>query len=279
MNAAVTHDEAPTRDGITLSYTRSTPQGRQDPPRVVFVHSLALDRSLWTGVTKALEDKADMVTYDCRGHGSSTRPPGPYTVEGFADDLSDLLDHLGWARATVVGCSMGGCVAQAFASRHHDRTRAALFVDTTAWYGPTASQDWHKRAEAARDKGLASLIPFQLTRWFGDDFREANPEVMERLSAVFTANDLESYAATCAMLGAMDLREAVRTVARPATVLVGADDQATPPAMAKELAEAIGQDPAVVVAHTRHLTPMENPGVVAEALTRLLDSAGTEKTR
>ncbi|MBD0738131.1 alpha/beta fold hydrolase [Streptomyces sp. CBMA29] len=268
--------EARTRDGVTLSFTRHpVPNGQNAPdaPRVVFVHSLALDRSLWAAVTDALRGRADMVTYDCRGHGRSDRPQGPYSTGQFADDLADLLDHLGWRDAVVVGCSMGGCVAQHFAARHRDRTRGALLIDTTDWYGPTAPEDWADRAAAARDKGLASLVPFQLTRWFGDEFRAARPELMTRLGGIFTANDLAAYAATCAMLGAADLRGTASAIPYPATVLVGEDDAATPPAMAADLAARIGQGPAVVVPGTRHLTPLENPAVVAYALTELLDRA------
>jgi 3-oxoadipate enol-lactonase len=280
MTATTVEGTATARDGVPLSYTRyPAPAGA---PRIAFVHSLALDRSLWSGVTEALAGRAEMVALDCRGHGQSGRPAGPYTVEQFADDLRDLLDHLGWPEITVAGCSMGGCVAQAFAARHTDRTRAALFVDTTAWYGPTAVDDWAGRAAAARDKGLASLIPFQLTRWFGDAFRADHPALMARLTEVFTANDLAAYEATCTMLGAADLRESAADIAGPAAVLVGADDRATPPEMAQDLAARIGDGPAVVVAGTRHLTPLENPGVVVDALVwlteRVTQAAGSGPT-
>lgn len=276
MTATAIDGQARARDGVTLSYTRQpAPAGA---PRIVLVHSLALDRSLWSGVTAALAGCAETVTYDCRGHGRSGRPSGPYTIERFSDDLADLLDHLGWDDAVVAGCSMGGCVAQAFAARHPARTRAALFVDTTAWYGPTAPEDWASRAAAARRKGLESLIPFQLTRWFGDAFRAAEPALMDRLTKVFTANDLDCYEATCAMLGWTDLRDSAPTIPHPAAVLVGEDDTATPPEMARTLARLIGDGPAVVVPGTRHLTPLENPGAVVEALTALLDRATAHDT-
>lgn len=269
--------EARTRDGETLSFTRHpAPDGA---PRIAFVHSLALDRSLWSGVTTALEGQAEMVTYDARGHGRSGRPPGPYTTDQFADDLADLLDQLGWAQTAVVGCSMGGCVAQAFAAKYRDRTRGALFVDTTAWYGPTAPDDWAARAAAAREKGLDSLIPFQLTRWFGDGFREARPALMARLTEVFVRNDIESYAATCALLGAADLRASAADIRHPAAVLVGADDTATPPEMAMALAGLIGDGAATVVPGTRHLTPLENPAVVIETLGEVLRRAETTGSR
>lgn len=289
MTVPAVEGQAETRDGVTLSYTLhpahpSVPEAAAvagtdagpasgATPRIVLVHSLALDRSLWSGVVAALDGRADLLTYDCRGHGRSGKPQGPYTTEQFADDLADLLDHVGWSRTAVAGCSMGGCVAQHFAARHRDRTRAALFVDTTAWYGPTAAQDWAARADAAERKGLAALVPFQLTRWFGDAFRQAEPGLMDHLTDVFTANDLQAYRATCAMLGAADLRASAPLLAHPAAVLVGADDAATPPAMARDLAERIGDGAAVVVPGTRHLTPLENPRVVADALLALLDRA------
>jgi 3-oxoadipate enol-lactonase len=277
MTGTAIEGEARARDGVTLSYTRHpAPEGA---PRIAFVHSLALDRSLWSGVTAALEGQAEMVTYDCRGHGRSGRPAGPYSTGQFADDLADLLDHLGWTGTVVAGCSMGGCVAQAFAAEHPDRTRAALFIDTTAWYGPTAPGDWAGRAAAAREKGLDSLIPFQLTRWFGDAFRAAEPELMDRLTGIFTANDVACYEATCAMLGAADLRASAPKIPHPAAVLVGEDDKATPPAMAEALAGLIGDGPATVVPGTRHLTPLENPAVVVDALRGLLGRSDTEGSR
>ena len=58
-----------------------------------------------------------VVTFDCRGHGASDKPAGPYTVEQFADDIADMLDQLGWDKALVAGASMGGMVALAFAAR------------------------------------------------------------------------------------------------------------------------------------------------------------------
>lgn len=256
--------EAVTRDGVTIAYTRIPASA--DAPHVVYVHSLALDRSIWSGVIDRLTGSADQVALDCRGHGRSGRGGRPYSVEQLADDVADVLDHLDWPSATVVGCSMGGCVAQAFAARHSDRADAAVFIDTTAWYGPSAAADWAARADAAKAKGLNALVPFQLDRWFGSDFREAHPDLMASLAGVFVANDLDSYASTCAMLGAADLRASADKVSCPTIVVVGEDDQATSPAMAADLAERVHARQLVVVPGTRHLTPLENPEAVVAAI-------------
>ena len=56
-----------------------------------------------------------------------------YTATQFADDLAQLMTHVGWPDAVVAGCSMGGCVAQAFAANYANRTKGACLIDTTAW--------------------------------------------------------------------------------------------------------------------------------------------------
>src|SRR5258708_7700313 len=106
---------------------------------VVLIHSLALDRSIWDRVVPKLAGRARVLTYDCRGHGRSGRPSAPFTVDLFARDLAELLDHVGWSYAVVAGCSMGGCVAQAFAGLYPSRTAALALIDTTAWYGEDAA--------------------------------------------------------------------------------------------------------------------------------------------
>jgi 3-oxoadipate enol-lactonase len=238
--------------------------------RVVLVHSLALDASVWRRVVPLLD--AEVLTYDCRGHGrSDAGGTTDFTTALFADDLADLLDTVGWESATVVGCSMGGCVAQDFAIRHPHRTNALGLVDTTAWYGPDARSAWAERAETARDKGLAALIPFQLTRWFGKDFLAREPELAAGLTDIFVANDLDSYVATCHMLGTADLREGLPSVDRPATVVVGEHDPATPVSMAVELVKLLDGPPLTVIPGAKHLTPLEAPEQVAAAITELLE--------
>ena len=167
-----------TSDGCTIAYTLYKAQG-QHAPRLALIHSLALDRSVWDGVVARLEGRAEILTYDCRGHGRSGRPHMEYTAELFARDLAELMDHLGWGAAAVAGCSMGGCVAQAFAGLYPSRATALVLIDTTAWYGPEAPKQFRERAAAAKAKGMGGLIDFQVTRWFSDKFAPAHPSGRE----------------------------------------------------------------------------------------------------
>ena len=163
-------------------------------------------RSRWIGLSGSRWSSASprlprCSVYDCRGHGESDTPAGPYTVELFARDLADLLDHVGWDSALIAGASMGGCVALAFAAAYPARTAALGLIDTTAWYGADAPQQWAERSSRAVNQGMSALVEFQSTRWFGDTFRAQRPDVVERCVDVFVRNDVHAYVETCKMLG------------------------------------------------------------------------------
>ena len=253
-----------------LSYTHS-PAPRPGAPRLALIHTLALDRSVWDGVVDRVKAEAEILTYDARGHGQSPKTKGPYSAQLFARDLAELFDHLGWDKAAVAGASMGGNVAQAFAAEYPHRVTALGLIDTTAWYGADGAQKFAERAEAARTKGLRSMIDFQPTRWFSDDFRAKNPDVLQRTFDTFVANDLDCYAASCELLGAADTRAALGSFRMPVAIVVGEEDYATPVAMAKQLHDAIPQSTLTIIPGARHLTPIEFPDRIASELRGLLE--------
>lgn len=269
MTADLRDATCETSDGSQIAFTLHCAP-RAGAPRLALIHSLGLDRSVWDGVVQALKDDAELLTYDCRGHGRSGRRATTFTAELFARDLAELLDHLDWPDAAVAGCSMGGCVAMAFAGLFQPRVTGLALIDTTAWYGPQASEQWRARAAEARAKGLNALVDFQLARWFGDAYRRDHPAVAARTAEVFVANDFDCYAASCALLGAADLRPYLQRVRVPASIIVGEDDRATPPEMARALHEAIPQSTLTVLPGARHLSPLECPDRVSAALRTLL---------
>jgi len=272
MTAATQHDTFITSDGSSLSFTRRAGP-KVGAPRIALVHSLALNRSVWNGVAERLKGDAEILAYDCRGHGRSDRRSGVYTAELFARDLAELLDHVGWPTTAVAGCSMGGNVALTFAGVYPDRITALGLIDTTAWYGADAQAKFAERADAARMKGMQGLIDFQLTRWFSDNFRATNPDELRRLAALFVANDLDCYAASCALLGDVDVRQHLSSFRMPVAIVVGEEDYATPVAMARQLHEAIPQSTLTILPHARHLTPVEHPEPIASELLALLRRA------
>lgn len=274
MNTRFTDGKAVAGDGTVLAYRLW--HGPAGSSRLALVHSLAMDRHFWEPVASRLAGTASVLAFDCRGHGESGKPPGPYAADRFASDLAAVMDHAGWASATVAGASMGGSVCVQFAGTHPARTEALGLIDTTAHYGEKAPEEWEARAKRALESGLADLVEFQKTRWFSDAFRTARPDVVDASVATFLRNDLGGYAGACRMLGAFDGRLLLSSIRVPTAVVVGEEDYATPVAMARALHEGIAGATLEVIAGARHLTPLEVPDRVARALVELLDRRAKE---
>ncbi len=272
MNVVQKDGTTTTRDGAQLQYTLHE-SGKPGAPRLTLIHSLALDRSIWDGVVNALAADADILALDARGHGGSSKPAGPYTTKMFADDVRDVLQSIGWEHTIVAGASMGGSVAIQFAVSYPEMLDGLALIDTTAWYGADAPKSWHDRGQKAITDGLASMIAFQQTRWFSDGFRAANPKIVDHFAEVFLKSDLPAYAATCDMLGAFDLRSEIGAIAVPTEILVGEEDYATPPEMARELHAAIPGSNLTIVEGARHLTPIQIPDRVAAIIRAVIAKA------
>ena len=172
---------------------------------------------------------------------------------------------------------MGGCVALAFGATYPGRAEGLALVDTSAWWGPTAPQDWRARAEGAAKDGLSPMVPIQLGRWFSDAYREANPVMMQAITRVFLASDVSCYQSSCTMLGETDLRETAKSLRLPVTIIVGEEDQATPLAMSQSLHELIPRSTLKIIPGGRHLTPIEFPAEVARVLRDLTRRAAEKR--
>lgn len=276
MNGSKADRTFKTSDGCSIAHSLRA-SSKPEAPRLVLIHSLALDASIWDGVIAKLGDQASVLAYDCRGHGRSERHAGSFTTELFARDLAELLDHVGWSSAAVAGCSMGGCVAQAFAGLYPGRATALGLIDTTAWYGEDAPKTWRNRAGVARSKGFAGMVDFQVSRWFGERFRAASPKLVRKTAAIFLANDLDCYAASCILLGDADLRPYLASLRIPVAVIVGEEDYATPAAAARQMHDAIPSSTLKILQGARHLTPIECPEEIAAEFLELLQRVRTQQ--
>lgn len=243
---------------------------------VVLLHSLAMDHRFWRLVAPEIAKQVSVVCIDVRGHGASTKPSGPYSIALFAKDAMRVVKALGYKKAVVGGASMGGCISLQFAIDYPELTAGLALIDTTAWYGPTAPKDWEGRAQKARDEGFASLVKFQTTRWFSDDFRETNADVVQECVDAFLANDIDAYAATCGAMGSFNAQEQARDVVAPTVVIVGEEDYAAPVDMARKLHASIVGSTLTIIPAARHLTPLETPQIIIDALSGLVETATAE---
>jgi pimeloyl-ACP methyl ester carboxylesterase len=112
-------------DSIELYYEE---KGSGDP--LLLIMGLAADSTAWMFQVPDFAKRYRTVTFDNRGVGRSSKPPGPYTIHLMADDAAALLDALDVRRAHVLGVSMGGMIAQELAIRHPERVRGLILACT-----------------------------------------------------------------------------------------------------------------------------------------------------
>lgn len=114
-------------DGISTWYER---KGTGRP--LMLVAGLAADNAFWMPSVDALAARHDLVMPDNRGAGRTTPLDAPTSIRAMADDCIALADHLGLAKFSLAGHSMGGMIAQDIAIRHPGRVDRLVLASTAA---------------------------------------------------------------------------------------------------------------------------------------------------
>jgi 3-oxoadipate enol-lactonase len=245
-----------------------------DGPPVVLIHSDVADSRLWDGQVDALAPAHRVVTYDRPGFGRTPLPAGPYSQVA---DLCGLLDELGLARVSLVGCSGGGTVALDFALTYPARVDRLVLIAPGlagwAWSPELAAADEEETRlfEAGEDEAAADG---QVRLW-ADGRREPH-EVDPALREYTRQAVLASYRHYRAALERGEPGPPVRPdppaserlgdVRAPTLVVVGEADVADMHGIADRLASGIPGARKEVVADAAHMLPLERP----DELNRLL---------
>ena len=173
-------------------------------PWLTMSHSLACNVSMWDEQAKLLSRRFKVLRYDTRGHGASSAPPGPYTLEQLADDAKALFDALGIQRTHWLGLSMGGMIGQTFALKYPGFFQSMVLADTTSRRPPNAEQMWGDRVRTAREKGMDGVVESTLERWFTEPYRQTRKDVTDRIGDAIRATPVEGFAGCCAAIAKVD---------------------------------------------------------------------------
>jgi 3-oxoadipate enol-lactonase len=171
-----------------------------------------------------------VVRYDRRGHGQSSSPPGPYSLEDLGNDALAIMDAAGAKKVHWCGLSMGGMTGLWLAANHPDRIEK-LVVSSAATFMPPPEL-WNGRIKTAQDKGMEVLAAPTMQRWFTADFIRNSQDKVAVIRGQFLETTVDGFSGCAAAMRDMDLRETVKTIKAPALVIVGSDDQGTTPAEA-----------------------------------------------
>jgi len=235
-------------------------------PCVTLAHSLATDLSLWDELAAQLATRHTVLRYDARGHGGSDAPEGPYSFDQLVADLVGLLDALKIERTHFVGLSMGGMLGQHFALAAPARLDRLTLVSSACRVPPEAGALWDERIATARARGMAAHVESTLARWFTAPYRDAHPQVMQRIGALIAATPVAGFAGWGAAISGLDVCGRLGAVRAPTLVAVGAEDPGTPPAASAAIAAGIPGARLEVIPAASHQLVIEQ----VEAFERLL---------
>lgn len=240
---------------------------------IVLLAGFPLARDIWDTCVELLARGHRVVRPDLRGVGASSIPDGPYLMELLAADVAAILDALGIERATIVGHSVGGYVALAFARMFTERIArfglvcSRLNADTPEQ--AAARQELADRVELERT--IEPVIEAYLPRLFAPRTLRERPALFESARAIARRNDPRGAAA---LLRGMALRNASDDIApdlkMPMVMVAGAADAVIPVDEAHAIATAFPRGRLALCERSGHLPMLEEPGALTEALERLL---------
>ena len=254
-----------TRDSARIAYRLD---GAPELPLVVLSNSIGTDLHMWDGQIAALIEHFRILRYDARGHGASSVPPGPYTLERLGEDVLELLDALQVRRAHFVGLSLGGIVGQWLAVNAAERIERLVLANTSAWFGP--QDQWDARiADVLEADDMQGTTAMFLGNWFPASWLEPLRAEVEPFRATLLGSNRHGLAGSYAAVQETDLRRALSSIRVPTLVIAGQFDTVTAASHSELIAGAIAGArlltlPAVHLSNVEF--PREFDGAVLEFL-------------
>jgi 3-oxoadipate enol-lactonase len=248
-------------NGINMAYER---RGRGEP--LVLIHGYPLDRTTWNEVASLLETYFDLIIPDLRGMGQSDTMDKTYTTTDLASDIAGLLDHLKIQKVFIAGHSMGGYVALAFARAYPNRVRGLGMISSQVLADPPERKEGrYKTAKDVAEKGISVVVDSMTTKLSSDvRVQLFVRDVMQRQKPMGVIGSLK------AMAERPDSSDLFKSFKFPIVIVHGDVDALIPVERGREMKAALPSAHYVEVKGTGHMSMMENPKAVAEALRFLL---------
>ena len=251
---------------VTIAYEVRGTSG----PWIIFSHSLGCTRHMWRRQIDELERTCRVLAYDLRGHGDSEADLVPGTLEQLAGDVQALMDHLDITSAHFVGISIGGMIGQTLAIESPASIASLVLANTGMYMPPAAVEQWMQRIQVAQDKGVDWLARPSMDRWFPESFRQAHPELIEKLVEEFSRTSVQGYVNCCQAIMGLDTRDALSRIQCPTLIIGGSDDPGASSQVMSQMSDRIRGSEILILDGAGHLSSIDHPVEFTAALKRFL---------
>jgi 3-oxoadipate enol-lactonase len=236
------------------------------------LHSLLSDRASFDAIAPDLARSFRVIIPELPGFGRSQAVIG--TLADIADRMAEVVrEAAGAGEAIVLGNGYGGFVALSIAIRHPALATRLILADCGAAFSQEGRAAFRTMASVAGSKGLAAITDVAMRRLFAPEFQDAHPELMRHRREAFLRTDLDVFRAACAQLAELDLRSELDKVKVPTLVLVGEQDEATPPPMSCELAAGLPDARLKIIPGCAHVPQLQAPKIFLDAIADALPAA------
>lgn len=242
----------------------------QGPP-LVLLHGLGSSHLDWEYQVKVLADHFQIVTVDLRGHGQTGKPAGPYSVSLFTTDVVKLIQTLQLAPVHVAGLSMGGMIAFQLALDAPELVKSLIIINS----GPALilKTSLERRAFFMRDLIVRCLGMGYLAQMLG---KMLLPEphqkpLRKKLISRWSKNNKKAYLASLRAITGWSVEDRISKIHCPCLIMT-ADNDYTPVSFKQAYLSKIPQAELVVIPNSRHLSPIDQPDQVNNAMLKFLSS-------
>ncbi len=258
-------------NNLVVSYTD---QGPDNAPVVIFVHGFPLNKSMWDNQVKHFRENYRVISYDIRGHGNSDAGTDDFSISLFVNDLIAFMDILKVKKATLCGLSMGGYIALNAIENFPDRFDALILADTNCRADTREARE--KRMSAINtilEKGVADYAGESVKKLFAVDSFNTHKAEIDSVRDMICNTQEESICCTLLALAAREETcQKLSGISVPVLLLVGEEDQITPPKAAQLMHKSIQNSTLFVIPHAAHLSNLENPDVFNEQVKQFLST-------
>ena len=261
---------------MTTVETRSiaTPMGRVsysetgEGRSLVLLHSLLTDRQAFDPVIPDLPGR--VISVDLPGFGE-TDLVAP-SIEDFAALIAGAVAEICPGEApTVMGNGLGSFVALGMAIGHPDLVGALVLVGCGATFPEPARPAFANMIQLVETGGIAAVTPVALRRIYTDEYLDDHPEEAEERSRVMAHTDPTAFVEACRALLVVDFTETAAAVQARTLIVVGDQDQATPPDMARALDALLPHSVVVVLPELAHAPQLQDPRGFVNAIEKFLE--------
>jgi pimeloyl-ACP methyl ester carboxylesterase len=237
-------------------------QGEGEP--LLLIPYLSADHACYAFQLPAYTEHFSCIAVDLPGSGDSDKPAGPYSTDGYADQLAGFLGAMGVEQAHVAGVSLGATVAMQLAARYPDRVRSLSLH--SGWhasdaYLTTVVEQW--RTMASTLPTVADVVIQGIFPWcFTPEMYVQRPEVVDALVDFMRsrpAQPVEAFLAQTDGVLAHDASGALSEIDVPTLITFGARDLVCSTRFAEPLQSGIAGSELVVFDHLSHAGLHEDP--------------------